>query len=137
MDWTKDDPEMVNPPGTDLIVEQVRALLDGRARSPAATQAARDLDRMLDARSRVGIAKYGRALHDHPVAFPAMLQHAVEELLDAANYLMTLHAWADAGKPDAACTYRPKAAACLGMAVSLWALRESFLDDDGGPHDAL
>lgn len=40
-------------------------------------------------RSNAGMTKYGRALHDFPYGERAILQHALEEALDLANYLQT------------------------------------------------
>lgn len=40
-------------------------------------------------RSNEGMVTYGRALHDFPYGERAILQHALEEALDLANYLQT------------------------------------------------
>lgn len=48
-------------------------------------------------RSRVGMRKYGEALHDFPLDHEReILQHALEEALDLANYLRTRMAQIDA-----------------------------------------
>lgn len=54
------------------------------------------IDRVVEAnrelllqRSRLGLSKYGAALHDFPDDERAILQHALEEALDFANYLQT------------------------------------------------
>lgn len=41
-------------------------------------------------RSMVGIRKYGVALSDDTLTEAELLQHAIEEALDLANYLQTL-----------------------------------------------
>lgn len=45
---------------------------------------------MLNNRSLLGIAKYGTTLQEAVLTKEQVLQHAVEELLDAANYLEKL-----------------------------------------------
>lgn len=42
---------------------------------------------LLRSRSAVGIAKYGTTLADNPLTLRAWLVHALEEVLDQANYL--------------------------------------------------
>lgn len=41
-------------------------------------------------RSMVGLKKYGIALSDNTLSEEELLQHAIEEALDLANYLQTL-----------------------------------------------
>ncbi|WNO48674.1 hypothetical protein [Achromobacter phage nyashin_LB6] len=43
---------------------------------------------MLRSRSDVGMSKYGQSVADNPADLRAWLQHALEETLDNANYLM-------------------------------------------------
>lgn len=42
---------------------------------------------LLRSRSAVGIAKYGMTLADNPLSIREWLVHALEEVLDQANYL--------------------------------------------------
>lgn len=44
---------------------------------------------LLLSRSQVGLAKYGRPLHAFEGGEKEILQHALEEALDLANYLQT------------------------------------------------
>lgn len=44
----------------------------------------------LRSRSKVGVAKYGVTLASSPDGTARMLQHLLEELLDAANYVQKL-----------------------------------------------
>ena len=41
-------------------------------------------------RERVGVKKYGVALHDAKLSQAQLLQHLLEELLDAANYIQAM-----------------------------------------------
>jgi hypothetical protein len=68
-------------------------------------------------RSKVGIAKYGVTLQNSGLGRRAILQHALEEALDLANYLQTeimrLDAAAKAREPSPLCRIcevRPKMA---------------------------
>jgi len=46
-----------------------------------------ELAAMIRARAEIGLKKYGITLADNPAPIAERLQHAIEELLDAANYL--------------------------------------------------
>lgn len=46
-----------------------------------------ELATMIRERASVGLQKYGTTLADNNAPTPERLQHAIEELLDAANYL--------------------------------------------------
>jgi hypothetical protein len=48
------------------------------------------IETMLNERSLVGIVKYGTTLQDADLSKEQVLEHAVEKLLDAANYLEKL-----------------------------------------------
>lgn len=48
----------------------------------------RELQAMLEARSAVGLAKYGTTLAGNPGDLRYWLQHALEETLDHAGYLL-------------------------------------------------
>lgn len=61
---------IANKPAEDAVVEANRALLLSR--------------------SQVGLKKYGIALADATYHEAEVLQHAIEEALDLANYLQTL-----------------------------------------------
>lgn len=50
----------------------------------------KDIWKMLNERSLVGIEKYGTTLEHAILSKEQVLQHAVEEFLDAANYLEKL-----------------------------------------------
>jgi len=49
-------------------------------------------------RSRVGVAKYGVTLGASGLTHRQLLQHALEEALDLANYLQTIIQKLDAGE---------------------------------------
>lgn len=49
-------------------------------------------------RARVGLAKYGVTLDAAPLSHRALLQHALEEALDFANYMQTVIRRLDAGE---------------------------------------
>lgn len=63
--------------------------------------------KLLLERSKVGISKYGVTLQNSGLGRRAILQHALEEALDLANYLQTeimrLDAAAAASKPSTMC----------------------------------
>jgi hypothetical protein len=54
-----------------------------------------ELADMIRARAELGLKKYGITLADNPAPIQERLQHAIEELLDAANYLQWIGAYAE------------------------------------------
>lgn len=89
------DPVYMDPPdgGNVTVLEQVARMAEDAAKwraSQGADPVVEANRKMLLDRSNVGIDKYGATLDDANLAAPALVQHALEEALDLANYLQAL-----------------------------------------------
>lgn len=90
------DPVYMDPPdgGNVSVLEQVARMAEDAAKWRASQAAADPVveanRKLLLDRSNVGIDKYGTTLEDAKLAAPALVQHALEETLDLANYLQAL-----------------------------------------------
>lgn len=89
------DPVYMDPPdgGNVSVLEQVKRMAEDAAKwraSQAADPVVEANRKLLLDRSNVGIKKYGATLEDAKLAAPALVQHALEEALDLANYLQAL-----------------------------------------------
>lgn len=72
------------PPRGQNGAENGAGMAQGTAHDPII----RELQAMLEARSAVGLAKYGTTLAGNPGDLRYWLQHALEETLDHAGYLL-------------------------------------------------
>lgn len=98
---------------------QARAALSVKVESAASADPAVELNvAMLRSRSAVGVSKYGVTMADSKLPLRAWLVHALEELLDGANYLQRAMQDIDAAAPTPPTTAETKPSTLAQQAAS-------------------